>query len=247
AVLVLVGDFEREAMLAKVEQYFGALPAGPAVPAVRAVEPAQQGERRVLIRRPGAAQYVQIAYHTPDCRHPDFAALIILDSVLSGAKGLGFGGGAQTNRSARIYRALVETQLASYAGSSFRPSYDPGLFDLDATVQQGHSAEEVEQALTGEVAKLQQDGVDEAEVAKAIKQTRAQIAYSSESVTSQALQLGMWELLDSYKRLDTLLDEIAAVTPADVQRVAQTYLTENNRTVGHFIPTEENNSIEENN
>ncbi len=239
AVLVLVGDFERDAMLARVEQYFGHLPAGPAIPPVRSVEPPQQGERRVTIRRPGAAQYVQIAYHTPDCRHADFAPLIILDAVLSGAKGLGFGGGAQTNRSARIYRALVESQLASYASSSFRPSYDPGLFEFDATVQSDHTPVEVEQALIQEIANIQQDGVDEAEVAKAIKQTRAQIAYSSESVTSQALQLGMWELLDSYTRLDTLLDEVAAVTPADVQRVALAYLHENNRTVGVFIPTEE--------
>ena len=239
AVVVLVGDFEATAMLEKIEHYFGSLPAGPALPAVRSVEPEQQGERRVLIRRPGAAEYVQISYHTPNCRHTDFAPLIVLDAVLSGAKGLGFGGGAQTNRSARIYRALVETQLASYAGSGFRPSIDPGLFDLDATVQEGHTSAEVEQALVAEVEKIQQSGVDAAEVAKAIKQTRAQIAYSSESVTSQALQLGMWELLDSYKRLDTILDEIAAVTPEDVQRVAKTYLHENNRTVGHFIPTEE--------
>lgn len=238
AVLVLVGDFEQAAMLEMVEKYFGHLPTGPAIPAVRAIEPEQQGERRVTIRRPGAAEYVQISYHTPNCRNADFAPLIILDAVLSGAKGLGFGGGAQTNRSARIYRALIETQLASYAGSGFRPSYDPGLFDLDATVQDGHTASEVEQALIAEVEKIREQGVDAAEVAKAIKQTRAQIAYSSESVTSQALQLGMWEVLDSYKRLDTILDEVAAVTPADVQRVAQTYLHENNRTVGYFIPTE---------
>jgi zinc protease len=63
------------------------------------------------------------------------------------------------------------------------------------------------------------------------------MAYSSESVSSQALLLGMWEVLDSYKRLDTLLDTIGAVTADDVQRVAQMYLTESRRTVGHFIPT----------
>lgn len=241
AVLVLVGDFDTTAMLQKVEQLFGSLPAGPSIPAVRAAEPPQQGLRRVTIHRPGAAQYLAIAHHAPDCRHADFAPLIILDAVLSGAKGLGFGGGAQTNRSARIYRALVETQIAAYAGSSFRPSYDPGLFEFDATVQDGHTIEEVEAALVGEITKIQQHGVEAAEVAKAIKQTRAQIAYSSESVTQQALQLGMWEMLDSYTRLDTILDEVAAVTPADVQRVAQAYLTEDNRTVGVFLPIEEEN------
>ncbi len=238
AVLVLAGDFDTAKLLTQIEHYFGDLPVGPAIPAFRAEEPEQQGERRVMVRRPGPAEYVQIAYHTPSCRHADFAPLVILDAVLSGAKGMGFGGGAQTNRSARIYRALIETQLAAYAGSSYRAMIDPYLFELDATVQEGQTAAAIEAALIGEVEKVQSDGVDEAEVAKAIKQSRAQMAYSSESVTQQALRLGMWEVLDSYRRLDTLLDELAGVTAADVQRVAQTYLEERRRTVGHFIPTE---------
>lgn len=239
AVLVLVGDFDTSALMHKVEHYFGGLPTGPGIPAVRGEEPEQQGERRVVVRRPGPAEYVQIAYHTPSCKHPDFAPLVILDAVLSGAKGMGFGGGAATHRSARIYRALIETQLAAYAGSGFRAMHDPYLFELDATVQEGHSAAEIEAALIGEIEKIQQDGVELAEVTKAIKQSRAQMAYASESVTQQALRLGMWEVLDRYTRLDTLLDELAAVQAADVQRVAQAYLIERYRTVGHFLPTGE--------
>ncbi|HEX5692280.1 MAG TPA: pitrilysin family protein, partial [Roseiflexaceae bacterium] len=96
AVLVLVGDFETDAMMGKVEHYFAGLPTGPTLPAFRAFEPEQQGERRVTVRRPGPAQYVQIAYHTPSCRHEDFASLVVLDAVLSGAKPMSFGGGAQT-------------------------------------------------------------------------------------------------------------------------------------------------------
>src|SRR5689334_9794075 len=239
AVLVLVGDFQTDTLLRQVEQHFAGLPVGPRLPSFRAEEPEQQGERRVVIRRPGPAQYVQISYHTPSSTHPDFAPLVLLDAVLSGAKALGFGGGAQTNRSARIYRALVETQLAAYAGSGYRPARDPYLFELEATVHEGHSVAEVEAALIAEVEKIQQDGVSEAEMTKVLKQVRAQIAYSGESVTSQALLLGMWEVLDSYQRKDMLLDEIGAVNAADVQRVAQSYLTERNRTVGHFIPTEQ--------
>lgn len=239
AVLVVVGDFKTDALLRKVEHYFAGLPVGPTIPAFRGEEPEQQGERRVVVRRPGPAEYVQIGFHAPSCKHPDFAPLVILDAVLSGAKGMGFGGGAQTNRSARIYRALIETQLAAYAGSGFRAMYDPYLFELDATVQEGHSAAEIEAALLHEIEKIQQDGVEPAEMAKVIKQSRAQMAYSSESVTQQALRLGMWEVLDRYTRLDTLLDELAAVSAADVQRVAQTYLIERYRTVGHFIPTAE--------
>ncbi len=239
AILVMVGDFDSAEMLRKIEDAFGGLPAGPALPQVRVKEPEQQGERRLSIRRTGAAEYLSMSYHVPDCRHPDFAPLVILDAVLSGAKSMGFGGGAQTNRSARIYRGLVETQLAAYAGSNFRPSIDPTLFDFDATVQEGHTAAEVETAFLTEIDKIQQDGVSDAEIAKVIKQVRAIVAYGGESVTSQALQVGMWEVLDSYQRRNTILDDLRAVTPGDIQRVAQTYLVEQNRTVGVFTPTGE--------
>jgi zinc protease len=72
-----------------------------------------------------------------------------------------------------------------------------------------------------------------------LKQVRAQMAYNNESVTDQALQIGMWEMLDSFRRVETLPEELAAVTAEDVRRVARTYLTERRRVVGHFIPTEE--------
>jgi zinc protease len=240
AVLVLVGDFATDTLLTQVEALFGGLPVGPELPRFRAVEPEPQGERRVTIRRPGPAEYVQIGYLAPDCRSADFAPLAVLDAVLSGAKSLTFmGGGAQTNRSARLYKALVETELAAAAWSGYMPTRDPFLFELSATVREEHSAAAVEAALTTEVERIQQDGIAAEELAKVLKQVRAQVAYSGESVTNQALQLGMWEVLDSYRRVETLLDELSAVQAEDVRRVAQQYLTERRRTVGHFIPTTE--------
>ncbi len=236
AVLVVVGDVDAPALMTRIERYFGDLPAGPPPPPVSWREPEQQEERRVVVRRPGPAQYVQIAYHAVDCRSPDFAPLLVLDAVFSGARSPAFSGGAQTNRSARLYRALVETRLAAYASSSFRPARDPCLFEFHAMVQEGRSAEEIERALLAEVAAIQDHGPRPDEMTKVIKQMRAQIAYARESVTNQALMLGMWEMLDRYTRADTLLDEIAAVQAEDVRRVAQTYLTERRRTVGHFIP-----------
>jgi zinc protease len=239
AVLVLVGDFQTDGMQTLVDRYFGDLPMGPDLPRFYSSEPEPQGERRVTIRRPGPAEYVQIAFLVPDCRNADFAPLVVLDAVLSGAGPLTFqGGGAQTNRSARIYKALVETELASSAGSSYRPTRDPFLFEFWATVRSEQSIDVIERALLHEVEKIQQDGISEEELARVRKQVRAQVAYGSESVTNQALLLGMWEMLDTYTRVDTLLDELAAVRAEDVQRVAQTYLTERRRTVGHFIPTE---------
>ncbi len=239
AVLVLVGDFDTDKLMPLVEHYFGELPVGPPIPAFRAAEPEPQGERRVLIKRPGPATYVQIGYLVPNCRHQDFAALTVLDAVLSGAGPVGFtGGGAQTNRSARIYRALVETELASAAGSNYLPTRDPFLFELRATVRENRTADEIEQALIGEIEKIRQDGISAEELARVSKQLRAQVAYSSESVTNLAMQIGMWEVLDSYRRHDTLLTDLAAVTADDVQRVAREYLSDRRRTVGIFHPTE---------
>jgi zinc protease len=239
AVLVLVGDFKTDEMLPRIEHFFADLPVGPTLPTFHASEPEPQGERRVVVERPGPAQYVQIAYLAPDCRSADFAPMVVLDAVLSGAQALTFfGSGAQTNRSARIYQSLVETQLASYAISSFRPTRDTFLFEMFATVSAEHSADEVEAAFLREIEKLQQESISDEELAKVSKQVRAQIAYGSESVTNQALLIGMWEVLDSYQRASTLLDELAAVRKEDVQRVAQTYLTPRRRIIGHFLPTE---------
>lgn len=240
AVLVLVGDFDTATMQKQIERYFAHLPVGPALPNFYAVEPEPQGERRIVIRRPGPAEYVQIDYLAPDCRNADFAPMVVLDAVLSGAKSLSFDREVQTNRSARIYKALVETRLASNANSSYQPSRDPYVFELFATVDSQHHADKIEAALLEQIAIIQQDGVKQDELDKVIKQVRAQIAYSMESVTNQAMVLGMWEIIDpvdGYQRVDKLLDEFTAVRAEDVQRVAQTYLVNQRMTVGHFIPT----------
>jgi zinc protease len=240
AVLVLVGDFETSKMIQTAERYFGDLPVGPPLPSFHAVEPEPQGERRVMINRPGPAEYVLISYLVPDCRSEDFAPMAVLDAILSGAKSLTFmGRETQTSLSARLYNALVETGLASSVGSSFNASHDPYLLEMYATVQSDYTAADVEAALLHEVEKIQQEGISADELNRMIKQVRAQIAYGSESVTNQALLLGMWEVLDTYRRAETLLDEFTEVRLEDVQRVAQTYLTARRRTVGHFIPTNE--------
>jgi zinc protease len=148
-----------------------------------------------------------------------------------------FGGGATpTHRSARLYKALVETELATRAGCGYQPSRDAGLFQFYATVREGRSLEEVEQAMWSEVMRIQDEPVSQEELSKAQKQARAQFAYALETVTNQALWLGLMEMVDSYTRFDSFLDDLTTVTAADVQRVAQTYLVDTNRSVGWFVP-----------
>ena len=240
AVLVLVGDFNTEQVMERVHELYGPIPAGPPLPEVRGEEPEQQGERRVVVSRPGAAAVVQVAYHAPAAGSEDWAALTVLDAVLSGGKSPSFfGGGAQTNRSARLYRALIEGELAASASSSFMPTIDPFLFELSATVRPDRTPEQVEAALYVEVEKLQSSAISEAELAKVQRQMRAQFAYSTERITNQALMLGMWQTVDNHTRIDTMLDDIAAVSPADVQRVAARYLAPTKRNVGVFVPSKE--------
>ncbi|GAB4526703.1 MAG: hypothetical protein Kow0063_01180 [Anaerolineae bacterium] len=240
AVLVIVGDIDTSATWARVQELFAPIPAGPPPPPVSVIEPAQTGERRVVVRQPGTAQYFQAAFHVPEASHPDSFALTMLDAVLAGASPMTFGGGATpTHRSARLYKALVETELATRAGCGYSPSINPGLFHFYATVREGRSLEEVEAAMWAEVGRIQDEPVSQEELTKAQKQARAQFAYALESVTNQSLWLGLMEVVDSYTRFHTFLDDLAAVTAADVQRVAQTYLTETNRSVGWFVPTDD--------
>lgn len=237
AVAVAVGDFQTDELLGKVERYFGGIPAGPAVPALRSVEPAQQGERRVIVRRPGPTPYLEVAYHAPAAADPDTVALMVLDAVLSGAKPMGLGGReGGLGRSSRLYRRLVEGGLASGAGSSFALTRDPYLFGVSATVRPGVDIGRVESAVFEEVDRLRAEGATDDELAKARKQVRAQLVYGSEGVTSIGYWLGSLESVHSHKLFDNLLERVDAVATDDVRRVAATYLGENSRTVGQFIP-----------
>lgn len=236
AIAVAVGDFDTQEMLAKLERYFGHLPVGPTVPRVRVQEPEQQAERRVLLRGSDLTSYLIMAFHAPAATHPDFFPLIVMDAVLSGAKGMGIFGGGGNNRSNRLYKALVDTQLAVDISSGYRPTVDPDLFGFYATLAQDVDHQQVEDGIWAEIAKVQAEGVTAAELTKAIKQTKAQFAYSSESVTYQAYWLGFSEIIANTEWLENWLEKLTAVTAEDVQRVAQTYFDQNKQTVGWYLP-----------
>jgi zinc protease len=239
AVVVVVGDFETDALYQRIDELFGAIPAGPAIPALRSVEPLQEGERRVVVRRPGPTRYFMAAYHAPAASSPDIYPLFILDAILSGAKPMGLSSGRDTSmgRSSRLYRLLVDSGRCTGAGSSFGLTHDPYLFGFSATLRPNVQLDEVERAIFDELEQINHEGVRADEVEKAIKQVRAQFIYASEGVTNQAYWLGDLEMVNRYTMLDEFIERISAVTPADIQGVSQTYLISSNRTVGWFEPT----------
>src|SRR5439155_77047 len=128
-----------------IRQAFAGIPPGPTPPRVRVREPQQEGERRVLLRRPGGATaYLHIAFHVPSASHQDLAALLVADGLLSGFKSFvpfDQGGGG---RSSRLYRALVDRGLASDAGTALTPGADPTLFRVTVTARAGVDPARVE-------------------------------------------------------------------------------------------------------
>jgi zinc protease len=236
AVAVAVGDFDTPQMVARIEELFGPIPARSDPRPIHRPEPPQQGERRVRLEGPGATAYLQAAYHAPAARDADFFPMAILTAVLTGAGGMSLFSAPPPNRSSRLYRALVETELAAGVGGAFAPTLDPYLYAVSATVRAGRSLEEVEAALDAEMDRLLQEPIAEDELQTAIKQARAQFAYSSESVTNQGYWLGNAAVVADAGWFESFLDNLAAVTVEDVHRVANRYLARRNRTVGHYVP-----------
>jgi zinc protease len=162
--------------------------------------------------------------------------MVILSSILTGASGMNMFAGSPPNRSSRLYKALVETELAAGVSGSLWPMLDPYLYGVSATVRAGRTLEELEAALDAEMERIVQEPISEEEVNRAIKQARAQFAYSSESVTNQGFWLGFSAIVADTDWYESFLDTLSAVSVEDVHRVANAFLTRRNRTVGHYVP-----------
>lgn len=237
AVIIAAGDFESDEMFSKIRRSFGAIPKGGEIPQVKVVEPPQEGERRVVLRRPGPTSYLNVAYHGPKASDPDFFPVFVLAGVLAGVGGMSFSGGGSPGRSSRLYRALVETGLATGVDCSFRPTIDPGTIDVSATARPGLAIDRIEKAIFAELERITDKPISDAELAKVLKQARSQFVYATDGVMNLGYWLGELEVVASYKLYGEFLDRLASVTKADVRRVAEKYLSETNRTVGWFIPT----------
>jgi zinc protease len=237
AIGAIAGDFDTQQMIARLEELYGAIPAGPTPPVFNRPEPPQQGERRVRVERPGATPYLSVAYRVPEAKHPDWMKLYMLDSILGGASG--FGGGGVGNKTSRLYQALVKTELAAGIGSGLLPSIDPYIYSIDVTLREEHTLEEVEAALFVELDKAIRGEITQVELDKAKKQARALFAYSGESVTNQGFMLAYYEhVVGDYDWFLTFEERLRAVTLEDVHEVAKQYLRPSQRTVGWFVPTE---------
>jgi zinc protease len=239
ATLVVVGDVDPKDAMKRVVHHFGKIQPRPIERRPHTVEPSQLGERRVTVSRPGTTAYLKIAYHAPALADADFFAMVLLDAVLTGAKGLNLWSSFRTpppQRSARLYRALVDKGLASSVIGALLPTQDPFLYSVSLTATEGVSLTRLEEAALAELDRTRTGGITEEELAKVKNQLRARLVFESDSVTNIAHQLGYYETIASWKVYPTLLPRIQAVTLDQVNAAAERYLKATNRTIGWFDP-----------
>ncbi|MGB7219340.1 MAG: pitrilysin family protein [Vicinamibacterales bacterium] len=239
ATLVIVGDVDTDEAMKRVEHHFGPIPAGQRPPRIRTVEPDQTGERRLTIRRQGTTGYLKVGYHAPSVVEPRFFPLLVLDAVLTGAKGLNLWSSFRVpppQRSTRLYRALVERGLASSVSGSLMPTEDPFLYVVSATATEGVALSAVESALIDEIERVCRDGITDAELVKAKAQLKARLVFESDSVTNIAHQIGFFETVASLDVFGGAPGRIASVTVDEVVDAARSVCRDSNRTVGWFEP-----------
>jgi len=232
AVLVIAGQFDQSKALAYVARTCGAIPR-PArkLDETYTVEPAQDGERYVELRRVGTNQGIIVAWHAPALSHPDSAALEVLGGIMSGGGGRGGGG------TGRLYKALVDNKKALSARMGYEELHDPGFVEVSATLSKDQSLDDARKTILDTVGGVVTEPPTKEEVER--EKTRILQGMEQRMTNSQQAALGLSETIASgdWRLYFLNYDQIKSVTPEDVVRVAKLYFKASNRTVGEFIPT----------
>ncbi len=229
AVLALAGDFDTKTMLKRIKELFEPLPKGAVPPRLARPEPEPKGETHFSMEGPGETPFIQAAYRFPRATDPDYFALQIFDSLLGGVSGL-------SGKTSRLYRALVDKEYAVEASGFAEATIDPYLYRITLIPHPKRKPEQVIAALDAEIKKLQDVLPPADELKRAVQQTRAVFVYGNENITSQAFWMGYTEMFSSYDWFTGYLDNLANVTPQDIQRVAQKYFQPTSRVIGSYIP-----------
>ncbi|MEH2194046.1 MAG: pitrilysin family protein [Nostoc sp.] len=234
ATLVITGDFATEPVLKVVKETYGKL-------AKRGNEEKRTRENvapsslvasttkkaPIVLKQPGSASLLQAVYPLPDIKHPDVPAIDVMDAILTGG------------RSSRLYQALVESGLASSVSGGAAELIEPGWYDISATAAPGQELGKIAQVLQESLEKLQQQPVTIEELNRSKTQLQASYILGNQDITSQANQLGYNQTIaGDYHFIEKYLAAIAKVTPAQVQKVAKTYLNPAKQTIGFFEPTQ---------
>ncbi len=229
AMLVLSGNIDPEDALSLVEEHFGEIPAPERTGDMilwptYTREPTQDGERSVTVRRSGTVRSMMAAYHIPAAGHEDYAAIDILSHILGDMP------------SGRLYRSLVETELASQVMALSFSLPEPGLLMLFARSSHDQDMDEVRTALLDTLDALVDEPPTEEEVRRAVNARIRQMDSTLNDSNQVGIQLSEWAAAGDWRLLFLHRDRLEEVTVDDVIRVADRYLKRDNRTIGTFIP-----------
>jgi zinc protease len=228
AVLVIAGKFDPDKTLALTREKFGRIPR-PERPldTTYTVEPAQDGERAVTLRRVGDAQAVGVAYHVPAGSHPDFPAVDVLAHVLGDTP------------SGRLYREIVESKQATSVFAWAMQFKEPCLLYLHADLREDGAVDAVRDDMLRVAEGVIVDPPTAEEVNRAKQDLLREWELTLRDSPRAAIRLSEWSAMGDWRFVFIHRDRLNAVTPEDVHRVAKAYLQPTNRTVGMFIPTKE--------
>jgi zinc protease len=227
AVVVLTGDVDPDAVIARLKATFGTLPRGPEAQPVRTVEPEQRGQRRLVLERGAAVPVLQMSFHAPRPTDPDFVTWEVLQALLSHGE------------SSRLYRRLVdEERLCIEVDVELDDGFDPGLLSIRATLVPGADAAAVEGVVWEELGRLAETGPTAAELAKARRQQRVDLVRMLETINGRAYMLGHFHLFrGGWRHLFSAPEAFDSVRAEAVAQVAAERLTPSRATVAVLLPT----------
>ena len=233
AVLMITGKFDNKRTLELVDKYFGPLNNPSTIlNEVPTVEPAQDGEKRVELNRVGDLQLLMALYHSPAGSDADYSALTLVQNVLNDAP------------SGRLYKALVETQMASnvYASNPF--TKDPGFINFNVSVPSEKSLADAEKTLLSVLDGLKDNPITSEELKRARANVMKQLDQLSRNsgymatYMSEFIGAGDWRLAFIHR------DRVESTTVEEVNAAVQKYFIPTNRTIGNFIPTDKPERVE---
>ncbi|MEO0124013.1 MAG: pitrilysin family protein [candidate division WOR-3 bacterium] len=225
AIIVVSGDVNREEVVKLVKKYYGRIKGIP-VKEIEYHESPQNGERRFKLYRDVNFPVLAINYRTVSITHSDVYALDVMSKILSYGK------------SSRFERILVrEKGLATNINLYHSPAKYDGTLFIFAIPQASLNIEELEKEIYSEIDRLKKGDISDADIEKAKNQTLAQFIFRQDSPTGMGFTIGYWEIMSgSWQNINIYPQKILEVTKNDVARVADRYLTEDNRTVGYLLP-----------
>ncbi len=224
ATLMIIGNYDPATVLTHIEKYFGPIPAKKEFPPMYTVEPPQQGERRMILRRPGTVGLIDLKWHGVRALDDDFMPLNVLGNILA------------VGVNSRLSKALIDTgKMVSVEAGPYE-NRDPSVFIVSGALAPGVSHAEAEKMVRDEIARIAAAGVTPGELAAGKRQLYAGTIFARESgmaIMNQlttAVAVGDWNYYADY------LDRLKAVTAGQIQAAAGKYLVDDQLSVGWFIP-----------